>query len=204
MSPQHDQPHRAAEARFIGYLERLVPRDSEKDPRESEHRATLATLRRGLGREAGTVTEMYQYIGPLLPTDARPHEEDAYFLVAALFALHPHHWPPNEGGPRNNFGASFRRLRQDEGSTESIEKRFVALLDASGETLAHHLRHAISLMRAHEAPVNYLLLLQDIQHWSSEERRVQRGWARAYWGSMEPSTQPATSAGETGAATTTK
>ncbi len=180
MSPLHDQSHRS-EALFIRHLESLVPRGGEKDVRESEHRAELATLRRGLGRDAGTVMEMYRYIGPLLPSGARRQEEDAYFQVAALFALHPSHWPRPEGGPRNNFGASFRRLRLADGSTESVEKRFVALLDASSETIAHHLRHSVSLMRAKDVSVNYLLLLRDIQRWSSDDRWIQRDWARAYW-----------------------
>jgi CRISPR system Cascade subunit CasB len=181
MSPQEDRPYQAADARFIGYLESLVPRGGDKDSRESEHRAALATLRRGLGRETGTVTEMYQYIGRYLPTDARPWQEDAYFLVGALFAMHPRHWPPQEGGSHNNLGASFRLLRQAEGASESLEKRFVALLDASGETLEHHLRHGISLMRAGEVAVNYLQLLRDIQGWSWDDRSVQRRWARGYW-----------------------
>ncbi len=181
MSPQEDQPYRAAESRFIGYLESLVPRGSDKDSRESEHRAALATLRRGLGRDTGMVTEMYRYIGRYLPIDAKPWQEDAYFLVGALFAMHPRHWPSQEGGSHNNLGASFRQLRQKEGSSESIEKRFVALLDASDKTLMHHLRHGISLMRAGEVPVNYLQLLRDIQGWSWDNRSVQRRWARAYW-----------------------
>jgi CRISPR system Cascade subunit CasB len=179
MSAREDQPHWAADARFIGYLESLVPRGSDKDSRESEHRAVLATLRRGLGRETGTVTEMYRYIGRYLPADAGPWQEDAYFLVGALFAMHPRH--SQEGGSHNNLGASFRLLRQKEGSSESIEKRFVALLDASGDTLEHHLRHGISLMRAGEVAVNYLQLLTDIQGWSWDDRAVQRRWARAYW-----------------------
>ena len=198
MSPQQDQRHRA-EARFIGYLESLVPLDSHKDARESEHRAALATLRRGLGRPAGTVMEMYRYIGAYLPLDAKPWEEDAYFLVASLFALHPLHWPQQVGAPPNNLGASFRMLRQTEGSTDSLEKRFVALLDASSETLEHHLRHAISLLRAGEKPVNYLRLLRDVQNWSRDDRSVQRQWAGAYWNSRE-NTVPAGTDGETAAA----
>ena len=28
------------------------------------------------------------------------------------------------------------------------------------------------------------MLLSDIRHWEDEDRRVQRAWARAYWGRM--------------------
>lgn len=192
MSSPQDNPRRAAEARFIGYLASLAPRDQEKDRRESEHRAALATLRRGLGQPAGTVIEMYRYLGSYLPANARQGEENAYFLVAALFAFHPQHWPHSEGAPPNNLGVSFRLLHQAEGATDSLEKRFTALLNASREDLEHHLRHAISLLRAKEIPVNYLQLLRDIQQWTDEERRIQRRWAGAYWGSSESADQETT------------
>jgi len=204
MSPQQDNPHRTPEGRFIGYLESLVPRDTEKDARESEHRAALATLRRGLGRPAGTVIEMYRYIGTYLPLEAKPWEEDAYFLVASLYALHPRHWPRQVGSPSNNLGASFRRLRQAEESMDSLEKRFTALLNASSETLEHHLRHAISLLRAGEEPVNYRQLLRDIQNWSRDDRSVQRQWAAAYWNSREISAPADTDSETATAGTATK
>jgi CRISPR system Cascade subunit CasB len=175
--PAKDQAHDRA-ARFIAALARYVPSGGEQEtPRQ---RAALATLRRGLGKPAGEVIEMYPYVVPYLPEGLHQRQEEAYFIVAALFGMHPHNWP-GEGKPwATNLGASFRRLQQKR-DNPSLEKRFAALLDASREALEDHLRQAVSLLRSEEIPVNYLQLLKDIQAWDYEDRSVQRAWARAFW-----------------------
>jgi CRISPR system Cascade subunit CasB len=181
MSPPRDH-----ESRFVSRLQALVPKTGGDDPQAAGHRAALAALRRCLGKPTGAVVEAYQYVMPYLPAGATQPEEDAYFLVAALFALHPHHWDqPEEDRRKTNFGASFSLLCQTEGVSESVEKRFVALLDAPPETLANHLRQAISLLRSRDIPVNYSQLLRDVQWWGLERRSVQRGWARAFWGGYQ-------------------
>ena len=176
MSPGHGY-----EERFIGALVALAPDGDATSAGEPRKRAALATLRRGLGKDAGEVVEMYQYVMPHLPPNAKPWEEDAYLRVAALFAMHPQHWPARQDGRPTNLGASFRRLAQAEGASESVEKRFVALLDAPVEALDQHLRQAVSLLRSEDVPINYVQLLRDIQHWGFDERPAQRAWARAYW-----------------------
>jgi CRISPR system Cascade subunit CasB len=179
-------------ARFISALTRYVPSSGAQET--SAQRAALATLRRGLGKPAGEVVEMYRYVVPYLPEGAPTRTEDAYFIVASLFGMHPHNWP-SEGKPwATNLGASFRRLQQKR-DNPSLEKRFAALLDAPREALEDHLRQAISLLRSEEIAVNYLQLLRDIQAWEYEERSVQRAWARAFWNSF--------SADDAGSATAT-
>src|SRR5262245_18694298 len=99
--------------RFIASLEKL---------HADEDRGALAALRRGLGKEPGTAAEMYPVVVPRLPPGLTPHQEENYYLIAALFGLHPE--------PRGNgsLGAAFARLRHERDS-ESIDKRFVALLN---------------------------------------------------------------------------
>jgi CRISPR system Cascade subunit CasB len=161
------------EVRFVNELEKLV---------RAENRAALAALRRGLGKAPGTIPEMYPYVVPYAPERG----DDPYYLVAALFAWHPNSWHDVER--RSNLGASMARVAQTSGS-ESIERRFVAMLNAPGEDLPEHLRHAVGLCRAHEVPVNWLQLLHDLQRWEApgqEHRQVQRRWAGSFWGAKPP------------------
>jgi len=172
--------------RFIASLEALADR---------QDRGALAALRRGLGKKPGEVADVYPYVLPWLPSTASPREEDAYFLVAGLFALHPHSWHPRDDEGRSNLGASFARLMASDGSP-SIEKRFVALLNCHLDDLPAHLRSAVGLLKAHEIPIDWAQLLSDILSWHWDTRAVQREWARAFWG------QSAAQAGAPGAGDT--
>jgi CRISPR system Cascade subunit CasB len=143
-------------------------------------RAALAALRRGLGRPAGTVAEMYPHVQPYVGTDARPGYEDACYIVAALFASHPLSWSPSGDLPRiTNLGASFAQIR---GRSGSVESRFTALLSCDRRELPDHLRHGVSLLKADGIPIDWQHLLRDIVNWADERRWVQRGWARGFWG----------------------
>lgn len=156
----------------------------------------LAALRRGLGKPPGTVAEMYPFVVRYLPERASRRVEDAYFLIAALFAWHQVDWTAREERKeKRNFGASFRRLALSADS-QSIEKRFVALLDARSEDLPEHLRHAIGMMKSKEIPVDWVQLLEQVSVWGHDERRVQRAWARTYWGSSSADIPKSETAGD--------
>ena len=160
---------------FIAYLEGVLRRDD---------RAILAHLRRGLGKEAGTAMEMFPYIARFVQTKYR-NEENAYFLVASLFGLYPtNSWKSDE--KYNNLGKSLSFLKDE---SDSIEKRFTALLNSDEEDLPNHLRQIISLLKSKEAPINWYLLLKDIKGWSYENRSVQRNWAKGFWGNTSTNTE---------------
>jgi CRISPR system Cascade subunit CasB len=149
--------------RFIAHLEAL---------RDRGERGALAALRRGAGSLPGTVAAMYPHILPWVPRQR--WTEDTAYLIGSLFALHPQ--PRGTG----NLG---RALSMIPGQTESLEKRFVALLNSHREDLPHHLRQAVSLLKSSEIPVplDWRQLLRDILHWDHEKRFVQREWAREFW-----------------------
>ena len=169
MSPPRDQ-HR----RFVAALEKLV---------SSDNRAALAALRRGLGKTPGEVAEVHRYVVPWLPNDTDRWREDAYYLVASLFASHQRNWVTGEERREaTNLGASFARLMGVDGS-QSVERRFVALLNSHADDLPEHLRSAVGLLKASEVLIDWTQLLGDIQGWGWESRAVQRAWARAFWGS---------------------
>src|SRR6266511_1251547 len=202
-------PPRAREREFVQYLQGFVDR---------EDRAPLAALRRGLGKAPGEAAEMHRYVLPFLPRKSPWSEEQAYYLVAALFAWHQGSWLADEGEDTpaaTNFGASFAQLsraRRMEGegnddqsgveggpgkTDESVERRFVALLNCHHDDLPDHLRHGVGLLKAHAVPVDWAQLLRDLQEWGWESRSVQRAWARDFWRRPERDA-PGDAAGGTG------
>jgi CRISPR system Cascade subunit CasB len=143
--------------------------------RDSEDRAALARLRRGLGQSNGCV-EMYPYVVPFLPKDTR--QTRWFFLVGSLFGLHPQAAPAGE----ETVGTLFARMRDHDRASESLEGRFVALLNAHEDDLGEHLRHAVSLARSRNIAVDFNRLLADLLRWSHPERFVQLRWGRDFWG----------------------
>jgi CRISPR system Cascade subunit CasB len=158
---------------FVAYLKELAAR---------EDRGALAALRRGLGRPPGTAAEMYPYLVPRLP-EGWGWRQECYYVIAALFALHPDRPWPGQG----NLGDTFRAMAQQDAARpgeipEAVERRFVALLKCRRDDLFDHLRHAVGLARSKEAGVHWEQLMQDIRNWDREDRRVQRHWAQSFWG----------------------
>lgn len=153
---------------FVAHLEELTARAD---------RAALAALRGGLSRRPGEAVAMYPHVVPWLSRAGSPSDDEAYFLVAALFALYPLHSP--EAG---DLGASFARLAAS-GDGGGPERRFLALLDADREDLPTHLRHAVALLKGHEITVDWAQLLADVLAWDRRTQPVQRRWARSFWGS---------------------
>jgi len=186
----------AEEHPFISHLANLV---REKD------RGALAALRRGLGRPPGSVRAMDRYVLRYLSSDAGEKQENAYYLVAALFAYwHQGKDSLTDGAPVN-LGASLwamvKKAADEDTSNRSypdkwkeaekrIEKRLVALLNCHRDDLPAHLRHTISLLKSKDIPVNWTQLLWDVQKWHWESRDVQRGWARKFWRGYSTGTNP--------------
>jgi CRISPR system Cascade subunit CasB len=180
-------PRQSRAAAFVAHLHALV-----KDP-ERPDRAALAALRRGLGKEPGTVPEMYPHVEPCMAA-APKKKADAAYVVASLFGAHPVPWTQPDDAPRNtSFGWTLRHIRfrddggEDEGvarrEDEGVARRFVAALNCHREALPTHLRQLFGLLhaRAPDAPVDWKRLFEDIVHWEDTDRWVQRRWAEGFW-----------------------
>src|SRR6266536_5949977 len=89
-------------------------------------------------------------------------------------------WQRSDGKPLTNLGVSLALLKDDSGN--SLERRFVVLLNAHADDLPEHLRQAISLLKSKDKPIHWLRLLLDLKQWDREDRRVQRLWAKGFWG----------------------
>jgi len=170
-----------AASRFIQYLGWLL--EESKDGR-----ASMANLRRGLGKPAAMAYEMDRHILPRLPEGASAKQEEAYYLVAALFAYWHQGKDKAEDG-EGNLGRSLRHLAEryiadgvspDE-AEKRLEKRLNALLSAHSDDLPKHLRHIIGLLKSKDVPLNWLRLLCDVQNWDAENRFAQHAWAKGFW-----------------------
>ena len=158
--------------RFVAYLERLAKQGD---------RSALAALRQGLRGRPGEETAMHRYVVPWVQGEQTRWGEDVHYLVAALFALHPKSWPQDATDWNSNLGASFARMAVGD-ARESIERRFTVLLNTHQADLAAQLRHAISLLKSKDVPVDWGRLLNDLRRWGNDDKRVQRRWAKAFWG----------------------
>ncbi len=149
---------------FIGYLLSLAEEGQED-------RGALAELRSGLGKEPGAMAQVHRHVVPYLPQHTR--DDRWHYVTATLFGAFPEH------RPRVSLGKAFAPLRAN---SDSVEARFVALLNAHAEDLDDHLRHEVSLLRANQQAFDWFRLFDDLLHWDLPDRLVQLRWARDFYG----------------------
>lgn len=161
--------------------------------------AKLARLRRGAGKPAGTVSDLWGLTadeslygrrrGPdgerAEPTpDAADAAEVAAHVALTLYALHQQSHREQQMHFRGaELGASVRRLMQPGEIDEAIRRRFVQVGNAqTAEVLAQRLRELVLLMRRNAIPLDYGLLADQLelaQHPQGRER-VRRAWGRSF------------------------
>ncbi len=195
----------SSDREFIRYLYGLTSDERSNGKGAPSARAALAGLRRGRGKEPGTVTEMYSLVVPQLrqaePWERQSWVDATYFLIAALFASH--RWSRENIEPDSfkevhcSLGMSFRafeRAAEAEGHavSASTEKRFAALLECDRQELPHHLRYAVNLLDV--TSIDWATLLDDILRWDAD-KKTQLRWAKAYW--YRPPAKPANDESET-------
>lgn len=161
---------------FMGYLLNLA-KEGQED------RGALAELRSGLGKKPGEMAHVHKHVAPYLPE--KSYDDRWYYMIATLFGAFPQHCKGR------SLGAAFHPLRQ---KSDSMETRFVALLNAHSDDLDDHLRHAISLLKTNEQPLDWFWLFKDLLQWDHPDGHVQLRWARDFYKGT---------AGEPGAATDT-
>ena len=189
-TPASPPPRTERVGAFAAQLARLV---------DTEDRAALAALRRGLGKAPGDVAAMHPLIVPFLPDDGNARDDEAWYLVGSLFGLHPEPWRASAqtDGRGPSFGATLKRLRDAKGDAggPGIDRRMVAILNAHRDDVGAHLRQAVGLLRGGALPIDWAHLLRDLLRWDHPERPTQRQWARDYYrGAPGPSGTPDTAA----------
>ena len=100
------------------------------------------------------------------------YKRQAYYLTAGLYAL--------KDGRHQSERTLARALREerDKRNSASIEGRFLALLDADSDQIAHRLRYTVNLV---EGGLDFVRLLVDLWSWFRPDRVVQARWAREFY-----------------------
>lgn len=159
--------------------------------------AALARLRRGAGREAGQLPDLWSLVdtGPLhhTPEGARPlreselvRAEDALHAALTLYALHQQSRPTRmhrTGGRHGGIGAAVRRMMQPGDIDEPLRKRLVRAGTAPDlTTLSQRLRDIVLLLRREDIPLDYGLLAGQLYTWQRPggADTVRREWGRSF------------------------
>lgn len=160
--------------RFVDWLGKLKARSSWP--------AARAALKRSLAFEPGTYPAAMPYVEPFVQHQGdEGWRRNAYYLVAGLYAL-----KDGEHGAGRSLARALYEARKQRDS-ESIEKRFLALLDADRDQIAYRLRQAVLLV---EGKLDFGQLLDHLISWFHPDRWVQAQWAREFYGA-EPGKQEA-------------
>lgn len=165
---------------FIAWLEKL--NGADRKPR--------AELRRSLSFEPGRHVPAFPYVEPFVK-DGDGWRRDMHYLVAGLWAAH---WREGRAGVaalavvvgRHDLERRMRLPVGERQKVTSIEKRFIALLDADAGQLAYRLRQMTALLAEHS--IDFEALLSDLIAWNSADRRVQIRWARDFYRTLAPRT----------------
>lgn len=144
----------------------------------------LAMLRRGCGARDPVEGRCPWLLGLVHGVAAEP----AAFLLASLLAQY-RTADIRAGRHRieGNFGLTWKRAIAGTDS-ESIKRRFHILLDADYDSrtgdgdLPYRLRQMARYAASKGVGVDWPMLLTDLKFWSHPEKRVQKRWARVFFG----------------------
>jgi CRISPR system Cascade subunit CasB len=161
--------------------------------------AALARLRRGAGREAGEMPDLWNlidtdplHVHPKGTRELSEHElvraENALHAALTLWAFHqqsrgtPMHRRNTRERPCG-LGAAVRRLMPADGIDEPVRKRLVRAGTAPDlVTLAQRLRDIVALLRREDIPLDYALLAGQLYvwQWPDGPAEVRRRWGRSF------------------------
>jgi CRISPR system Cascade subunit CasB len=161
--------------------------------------AALARLRRGAGREAGQLPDLWALIdtGPLhqTPDGARPlseneliRAEDALHVALTLYALHQQSrstgmYQADRPGRRRGLGAAVRRMMKPGEIDEPVHKRLVrAGTSPDLAVLAQRLRDIVVLLRREGIELDHAQLAGQLYawQWPGGADTVRREWGRSF------------------------
>lgn len=170
-------------------------------------RATLAKLRRGIGKQPGEMPELFEIVLGDMPEklygrgDRTSYPVWALYTALTLFAVHQQgkDRPMSVSGNTehkntgNSFGAAVGYLvKQDRDREHAIKRRFDAVVTANEFTeFAHHARGLIQLLRAGDIALDYPRFAQDLYWYQFDEtkNRVRLRWGEDYYRVLQLNTE---------------
>ncbi len=139
---------------------------------ESETRAALANLRRGVGRRPGEMPQLYGELLQDMPEemyaagDKPSYAEWAVYLALTLYALHQQGKDlkaDNMNREGVSLGGAASRLASDQEDRERIWKRFYIVASSEDmQEMSYHLRSLVKLLRDSDIPMDYPRLAKDL------------------------------------------
>jgi CRISPR system Cascade subunit CasB len=155
-------------------------------------RAALARLRRGVGKEAGTLPEIWQYVYEGFPdaltrhADRMLHAENAIHAALTLYAMHAQGKGAVHDQNAGSLGKAANNLKKKRPENEQgIKRRFDALATAkTPEEINIHARGIIQLLRQGDVKLDYAGFAKDLyrlQRGSDSAKEVLRGWGKDFW-----------------------
>lgn len=154
-------------------------------------RARIARLRRGLGRDAGAVPNIWEDTIGLVPPHLRGRGDDpspaekGVHLAMTLYALHQQGSSKGVHQHGVSLGAAAQRARQSHHSADAFDRRFLSAIGASTFAgVAYHLRALIPIFRQAGTGMDYGLVAANLADLCSpypdSSRRVRLSWGRDY------------------------
>lgn len=157
-------------------------KDRDDKRKGSAARKALADIRRAARNNLHDTYNfgyVYPHMGEYLG-DQMTDEAEWLSAIGALYALAYTNVPSVKGV---SLGEALRRLRDSDKGSDSLEARFMMLLNSREENLPGHLRQIIALLNAAQQNIglDWLKLFHDVQGWDRGGRSVQKRWLHDYY-----------------------
>ncbi|WP_250292177.1 type I-E CRISPR-associated protein Cse2/CasB [Frankia sp. CiP1_Cm_nod1] len=147
--------------------------------------ADLAALRRGIGREPGSVPAMWRYYTTLDREGRLTARLRAEHVALTLYAVHQQSLPSPAHRAGTGLGTAVLALRNsDRFSPDAVDRRFNAAATATSlDEAAYHLRGLVRQLRHIPQSLDYNQLQQDLINWQHPDRvgQVRRRWGGQYF-----------------------
>jgi CRISPR system Cascade subunit CasB len=167
------------------YWEKLTSGDGKWKRNEGAPGADLAALRRGVGREPGTVPEMWRFYITLVDTGVVTNRLRAEHTALTLFGVHQQSQKVPMHRTDHGLGTALRAVRRsDKFSEQAVDRRFTAAATATSMAeLTLHLRGLVGLLHDIDQPLDYTQLFRDLNNWQypQNQGRVRRRWGSQYF-----------------------
>lgn len=176
---------------FLQFMRRRIQRIHSS-------KSVLACLRRGVGKEIGTMPNLLGFVLPEQEISNYPRQEGqierALYTALTLYAFHQQGIERcmSDGltdedtavSNRNSFGYAAGRLFRASESEAGVQRRFNQVLTANDLTeLSVHIRGIISLMKRHNITIDYPQFALDLYHFQQPawRRKIVLSWGKDYY-----------------------
>jgi CRISPR system Cascade subunit CasB len=170
-----------------GKLKTLQKGVEDSNDSDSGQRTALARLRRGVGKEAGTVPEIWQYVYEGFPdtltrrADRMLYAENAIHTALTLYAMHAQGKGAVHDKDAGSLGKAANNLKRKKPENEQgIKRRFDAIATAKTPAEVNvHARGIIQLLRQGDVKLDYAGFAKDLyllQSGADSAKDVLRKW----------------------------